>query len=99
MFLNQPFPLCAIARVNLLPQTASLTADPSVFGSGPIKDARFLKLLQAFLKAGYMEDWKYYGTYSGCPQGGIISPTLHAHNFLHQLVREGWQTQRSHFAV
>ena len=36
-----------------------------------IKDARFLKLVQLFLKAGYMEDWKYYGTYSGCPQGGL----------------------------
>ena len=41
-----------------------------------IKDARFLKLVQAFLKAGYMEDWKYHGTYSGCPQGGILSPIL-----------------------
>lgn len=41
-----------------------------------IKDARFLKLVQLFLKAGYMENWKYYGTYSGCPQGGILSPIL-----------------------
>ena len=49
-----------------------------------IKDARFLKLLQAFLKAGYMEDWKYYGTYSGCPQGGIISPIL-ANIYLNEL--------------
>lgn len=41
-----------------------------------IKDARFLKLIRLFLKAGYMEDWKYHETYSGCPQGGIISPIL-----------------------
>lgn len=41
-----------------------------------IKDARFLKLIQLFLKAGYMENWKYYGTYSGCPQGSILSPIL-----------------------
>lgn len=41
-----------------------------------IKDARFLKLIRSFLKAGYMEDWKYHETYSGCPQGGIISPIL-----------------------
>lgn len=41
-----------------------------------VKDARFFKLIQLFLKAGYMEDWKYYGTYSGCPQGGILSPIL-----------------------
>ena len=49
-----------------------------------IKDARFLKLLRTFLNAGYMEDWKYYGTYSGCPQGGIISPIL-ANIYLNEL--------------
>ena len=37
-----------------------------------------------FLKAGYMEDWKFYGTYSGCPQGGIISPIL-ANIYLNEL--------------
>ena len=31
-----------------------------------------------------MEDWKYYGTYSGCPQGGIISPIL-ANIYLNEL--------------
>ena len=36
-----------------------------------IKDARFLNLIRIFLKAGYVEDWKYHGTYSGCPQGGL----------------------------
>ena len=41
-----------------------------------IKDARLIKLIWKFLKAGYMEDWKYHSTYSGCPQGGIISPLL-----------------------
>lgn len=41
-----------------------------------IKDARFLNLIRLFLKAGYMEDWRYYGTYSGTPQGGILSPIL-----------------------
>ena len=51
-----------------------------------IKDARFLKLLRTFLNAGYMEDWKYYGTYSGCPQGGIISPIL-ANIYLNELDR------------
>ena len=49
-----------------------------------IKDAKFLKLIQLFLKSGYMEDWKYYGTYSGCPQGGIISPVL-ANIYLNEL--------------
>ncbi len=28
------------------------------------------------LKAGYMEDWRYQATYSGTPQGGIVSPIL-----------------------
>ena len=37
-----------------------------------IKDMRIIKLLWKFLKAGYMENWKYHSTYSGCPQGGIM---------------------------
>lgn len=49
-----------------------------------IKDARFIKLVHLFLKSGYMENWKYYGTYSGCPQGGIISPIL-ANIYLNEL--------------
>ena len=49
-----------------------------------IKDVRFLNLIHVFLKAGYMEDWKYYGTYNGCPQGGIISPIL-ANIYLNEL--------------
>ncbi len=49
-----------------------------------IKDTRFLNLIRLFLKAGYAEDWKYYGTYSGCPQGGIISPIL-ANIYLNEL--------------
>lgn len=44
--------------------------------SSKIKGARLIKLIWKFLKAGYMEDWKYHTTYSGCPQGGIISPLL-----------------------
>ena len=41
-----------------------------------IKDARLIKLIGKFLKAGYLEDWKYHNTYSGTPQGGIVSPIL-----------------------
>lgn len=41
-----------------------------------IKDARLIQLIWKFLKAGYMEDWTYHKTYSGCPQGGIVSPIL-----------------------
>jgi group II intron reverse transcriptase/maturase len=49
-----------------------------------IKDARLIKLIWKFLKAGYMEDWKYHATYSGCPQGGIASPIL-ANIYLNEL--------------
>lgn len=41
-----------------------------------ISDERFLRLIRKFLNAGYVEDWKYNKTYSGTPQGGIISPVL-----------------------
>lgn len=41
-----------------------------------ISDERFLRLIRKFLNAGYMEDWKYNKTYSGTPQGGIVSPIL-----------------------
>jgi group II intron reverse transcriptase/maturase len=39
-----------------------------------IADGKILKLIRLFLKAGYMQDWKYHNTYSGTPQGGIITP-------------------------
>lgn len=41
-----------------------------------IKDDRFLKLLRDMLEAGYIDNWVYHKTYSGTPQGGIISPLL-----------------------
>jgi len=41
-----------------------------------IHDNRFMRLLTYMLKAGYVEDWKYNTTYSGTPQGGVISPIL-----------------------
>ena len=41
-----------------------------------ISDERFLRLIRKFLNAGYMENQKYNHTYSGTPQGGIISPML-----------------------
>jgi group II intron reverse transcriptase/maturase len=49
-----------------------------------IADGRILSLVSAFLKAGYMESWQFHRTYSGTPQGGIISPLL-CNIFLHQL--------------
>lgn len=41
-----------------------------------IKDERFLRLIRKFLNAGYMEDNQLHQSYSGTPQGGIISPIL-----------------------
>lgn len=41
-----------------------------------IADERFLRLVWKFLKAGYIEDWKHNNTFSGTPQGGIVSPVL-----------------------
>jgi group II intron reverse transcriptase/maturase len=41
-----------------------------------INDKRFLHLIGQFLKAGYIEDWKFHQTFSGVPQGGTLSPVL-----------------------
>lgn len=41
-----------------------------------IHDNRFIRLIKHCLKAGYMENWRYERTYSGTPQGGILSPLL-----------------------
>lgn len=49
-----------------------------------IKDNRFIRLIQGLLEAGYLEDWKYNKTYSGTPQGGVLSPLL-ANIYLDQL--------------
>src|SRR6266536_3480170 len=44
--------------------------------SEKIHDNRFLRLIRNMLKAGYLEDWEYHDTLSGCPQGGVVSPVL-----------------------
>ena len=41
-----------------------------------IKDEYLISLIWKFLKAGYLEDWKFNPTYSGTPQGSVISPIL-----------------------
>lgn len=41
-----------------------------------IKDEKFINLIWKFLRAGYVEDWIFHKTFSGTPQGGIISPIL-----------------------
>src|SRR5262245_13269777 len=47
-------------------------------------EAKFLNVIRKMLKARYVEEWTYHPTYSGTPQGGIISPIL-ANIYLHEL--------------
>ena len=61
-----------------------------------IKDARLIQLIYKFLKAGYMENWKYHTTYSGTPQGGIVSP-LFANIYLHELDRFVMKTAKAFY--
>ncbi len=49
-----------------------------------IADERLIELIRMFLKAGYLEDWHWYATWSGTPQGSVISPVL-ANVVLHEL--------------
>lgn len=41
-----------------------------------IRDEYFIALIWKFLKAGYVEEWTFHNTYSGIPQGSIVSPIL-----------------------
>jgi group II intron reverse transcriptase/maturase len=41
-----------------------------------IHDNRFLRLIEHLLQAGYLEEWRFNATFSGTPQGGIVSPIL-----------------------
>jgi group II intron reverse transcriptase/maturase len=49
-----------------------------------LHDNRFIRLIQNWLQAGYLESWNYHRTYSGTPQGSIVSPLL-ANAYLHKL--------------
>lgn len=52
--------------------------------SRDIHDGRLLNLIRMCLEAGYLEDWTYHQTYSGAPQGAILSPLL-SNIYLHEL--------------
>lgn len=41
-----------------------------------INDNRFVRLIEGFLKAGYLEQWRYVNNHSGVPQGGVLSPLM-----------------------
>ncbi len=47
-----------------------------------IADSSILRLIGRFLKAGVMEEGKYYQIDKGTPQGGVLSPLL-ANIYLH----------------
>ena len=50
-----------------------------------IADKKFIELISKFLKAGIMEEGKYFDTDKGQPQGGIISPIL-SNIYLHYVL-------------
>lgn len=53
-----------------------------------IADKNFLRYIRRFLKAGIFEDYKYYESDKGTPQGGLISPIL-ANVYLHYVL-DNW---------
>jgi group II intron reverse transcriptase/maturase len=52
--------------------------------SKDIHDGRLLNLIRMSLQAGALDGWTYHKTYSGTPQGGVLSPLL-ANIYLHEL--------------
>jgi RNA-directed DNA polymerase len=69
-----------------------------------IADERLLDLIHKFLKAGYLEDWHWHETWSGAPQGGVLSPLV-SNVMLHefdQYMEDTWganqPTERGHAA-
>jgi group II intron reverse transcriptase/maturase len=62
-----------------------------------IKDERFIDLIRRMLQAGVMEDSRYEQTYSGTPQGGLVSPIL-MNIVLHEFdcwMEDHWQANPS----
>jgi len=57
-----------------------------------IEDRNFLRYVKRFLKAGIMEEGKYYDVDKGVPQGGLISPVL-ANVYLHYVI-DMWFVER-----
>ena len=52
-----------------------------------IQDGRFLRLIETLLAAGYLEDWRYHQTLSGCPQGGLCK-ALHNEPYAKQVTMQ-----------
>jgi RNA-directed DNA polymerase len=55
-----------------------------------VRDKRVIKLIEAMLKTGVMEDGLVRHTLEGAPQGSILSPLL-ANIYLHELDRWWWE--------
>lgn len=55
------------------------------FLENDIGDKNLLRYINRFLISGYIEDFKYYETDKGTPQGGLISPVL-ANVYLHYVL-------------
>jgi len=63
-----------------------------------ITDERFIRLIWKFLKAGYLENFKYHKTHSGTPQGGIVSPIL-ANIYLNEMDKHIAETLKDQLTV
>jgi group II intron reverse transcriptase/maturase len=63
-----------------------------------IEDKRIVRLIRKWLKAGVMEDGRWFGTEEGTPQGSVISPIL-ANLYLHYVLdvwTEAWRKKAAH---
>ena len=61
-----------------------------------IEDTQFLDLIRDMLKAGYVEEWQYHKTYSGTPQGGILTPPTKLQTFFSRVGVRGALVNAKH---
>jgi group II intron reverse transcriptase/maturase len=63
-----------------------------------IADKRVVRLIQKWLKAGVVEDGRWFQTEEGSPQGSVISPIL-ANLYLHHVLdlwAKAWRKKQAH---
>ena len=63
-----------------------------------IGDERVVRLIQKWLKAGVVEDGRWFQTEEGSPQGSVISPIL-ANLYLHHVLdlwAKAWRKKQAH---
>ena len=61
-----------------------------------IEDKNFLRYIRIFLKSCILEDYKYYESDKGTPQGGLISPIL-ANVYLHYVLDNWFNVTKKSF--